>query len=120
MADRVLLITWGTPVRGREERGLTVFNEAMGLYGRMQQEGRIEGFDVMLLEPNGGMNGCILIRGTADQIATARADGEFQRRTVDAALVVDDLRLVEGYTNQGLTRQLGLFQEAIAQVPQRA
>ena len=120
MADRVLLITWGTPVRGCEERGLTVFNEAMGLYGRLQQEGRIEGFDVALLEPNGGLNGYIMIRGTADQITAVRADDEFQRTTIDASLIVDDLRLVEGYTNEGLSRQIGLYQEAIAQVPQRA
>ena len=30
MADRVLFISWNAPVRGREERGLKVFNEAMG------------------------------------------------------------------------------------------
>jgi hypothetical protein len=46
MADRMLFISWGTPVRGLEERGLDVFNEAIGLLGRMQQEGRIESFDV--------------------------------------------------------------------------
>ena len=53
MADRVLFISWRMVVRGREERALEVFNEALGLYGRMQQEGRIERFDVVLLEPNG-------------------------------------------------------------------
>ena len=52
MADRVLFIGWGTPVRGREERALEVFNESLGLYGRMQQEGRIESFDVTLLGAN--------------------------------------------------------------------
>ena len=30
MADRVLFIGWSTPVRGREERGLEVFNESIG------------------------------------------------------------------------------------------
>ncbi len=49
MADRILFISWGAPVAGREERGLEVFNDAVGLYGRMQQEGRIESFDVVLL-----------------------------------------------------------------------
>ena len=54
MADRVLFIAWGENVHGREERGLEIFNEAMGILGRMQQEGRIEKFDVALLDPNGG------------------------------------------------------------------
>ena len=41
MADRVLFITWGEVVRGREERALEVFSESLGFYGRLQQDGRI-------------------------------------------------------------------------------
>ena len=37
---------------GAEERGIEVFNEALGLLGRMQQDGTIEKFDVALLAPN--------------------------------------------------------------------
>ena len=120
MADRVLLITWGTPVRGLEERGLGVFSEALGLYGRMQQDGRIESFDVTLLDPNGDMNGCIMVRGSAAQLAAVRADDEFRRSIADASLIVDGLRILDGHTNEGVAAQIGLYQEAIAQVPQRA
>ncbi len=120
MADRVLFLGWGTPVRGREERGLEVFNEAVGLYGRMQQDGRIEGFDVVLLEPNGGLNGYMQLRGSAEQIAAVRADDEFRRITVDASLVVDELRLVDGFCNEGIAQELSIYQEGIAKVPQRA
>lgn len=120
MADRVLMISWGTPVRGAEERGLEVFNEALGLYGRMQQDGRIESFDVMLFEPNGAVSGCILVRGTAEQLTAAREDDEFRLSTINASLIVDDLRLIEGYANEGVARQMGVYQEAISRVPQRA
>ena len=65
MADRMLFIGWGTPVRGREERGLEVFNESIGLYGRMQQEGRIEKFDVVLLDPNANLAGYIELHGSS-------------------------------------------------------
>ena len=120
MADRVLMISWGTPVRGSEERGLEVFNEALGLYGRMQQDDRIDSFDVMLFEPNGAVNGCILIRGSAEQLTAAREDEEFRNATINAALIVDDLRLIDGYTNEGVARQMTMYQEAISKVPQRA
>lgn len=119
MADRVLFLGWSAPVRGLEERGLEVFNEALGLYGRMQQDGRIESFDVMLLEPNGDLNGYMELRGSAEQIAAVRADKEFRRVTIDAALIVDDLRLIEGYCNQGIAEEMALYQEAIGKVPQR-
>jgi hypothetical protein len=119
MADRVLFISWGTPVRGSEERGLEVFNGSLGLYGRMQQDGRIDAFDVMLFAPNGAINGCIQIRGSADQLAAVRQDEEFQRTLVDAALIVDDFRLIEGYANEGVAAQMALYQEAISKIPQR-
>jgi hypothetical protein len=120
MADRVLFIGWGEPARGAEERALEAFNEAVGLLGRMQQDGRVEGFDIVLLEPNTDLAGCIMIRGTAEQIAGVRADDEFQRNTVKATLSVDGIRHIEGYTNEGVAAQMGMYQEAISQVPQRA
>ena len=119
MADRIMFITWGEPVRGREERSLEVFNEAVGLYGRMQQEGRIESFDVILLEPHGGgIAGYVELHGSAGQLAAIREDEEFQRLLVDAGLIVDELGVVGGVANEGVAEQITMFQEAIAKVPQ--
>src|SRR5437660_5531288 len=118
MADRVLFIAWSTPVRGREERGLEVFNESMGLYGRMQQEGRIEKFDVVLLGPSGELNGYIELHGSAEQLTAVREDEEFQRNTIEASLIVDGLRIIEGVTNDEIARQMALYRESIARVPQ--
>jgi hypothetical protein len=120
MADRVLVIAWGAPVRGREERGLEVFNEALGLLGRMQQEGRIESFDVALLTPNPDLNGYVAVHGSAAQIDALRQDEEFVRSTADAMMIVDGLRHIEGYTNEGVAAQMAMYQEAISKVPQRA
>ena len=120
MADRMLFMSWGTPVRGLEERGLEVFNEALGLLGRMQQDGRIESFDVTLLEPNGELNGYISVHGSAAQIEAMRQDEEFMRNTADAMLIVDQVRHIAGYTNEGVARQLEIWRDAIAKVPQRA
>ena len=118
MADRLLLLTWGTSVRGREQRGLEVFNEALGYYGRLQQEGRIESFDVALLSPNGSQAGYMELRGTAAQLAAVREDEAFRRLLVDAAMIVDDLRVVDGFCNEGIAEAMGIYQEAIAGVPQ--
>jgi hypothetical protein len=120
MPDRVLFISWSTPVRGREERGLEVFNDSMGLYGRMQQEGRIEKFDVVLLGPSGDLNGYIELHGSAEQLAAVREAEDFQRNTIEASLIVDGLRQIEGITNEEIARQMTLYQESIARVPQTA
>ena len=118
MADRMLFVSWGTAVRGREERGLEVFGEALGLLGRMQQDGRIESFDVVLFEPNGELNGYVAVRGSAEQINALRQDDEFLDNTVDATLIVDGFRHIAGYTNEGVARQMERYQEAIAKIPQ--
>jgi hypothetical protein len=120
MADRILFIGWGTPVRGREERGLEVFNEVIGLYGRMQQEGRIEKFDVVLLGPNAELNGYIELYGSAEQLVAVRESEDFRRTLADANLVVDDLRQIDGFANEAIAQQMALYQESIARVPQTA
>ena len=121
MADRVLFISWGQTVRGAEERALEVFNDALGLLGRMQQDGRIEKFDVCLLSPHGGgLDGCILLHGSAEQLAAVQADPEYRRNLVDANMVVRELGAVMGWINEGIADQLALYQEAITRVPQRA
>jgi hypothetical protein len=120
MADRVLFISWGAPVRGREERGLEVFNDSVGLYGRMQQDGRIEKFDVTLLDPTPGLGGYMELHGSAEQLDAVRQSDDFRRALIDASLIVDDLRIVDGYTAEGVAREMALYQESIAKVPQAA
>ena len=118
MADRVLFISWGSPIPGREERGLEVFNDAIGICGRMQQEGRIEKFDVVLFRPNGELNGYIQLHGSEEQLAAVREDEEFMGNTADASLVVNNLRHLDGATNDEVARQVGRYQEAVGRVPQ--
>ena len=121
MADRALFIGWGENVTGREERGLEVFNEAMGMYGRMQQDGRIEKFDVCLLDPHGGgLGGFILLQGSAEQLAAIQDDPEFRSNLADASLIVRELGAVNGYINEGIAPEMAIYQEAISKVPQSA
>ena len=118
MADRLLYIGWYSPSRGREERALEVFNESVGYYGRLQQEGRIERFDVCFLLPNGELGGFFQLFGSVDQINAVREDQEFQRLMTDANLAVDGIRIHSGLTGQGVADQVALYQEAIQKVPQ--
>ena len=120
MADRLLFIGWGSPVRGAETRALENFNDAMGLLGRMQQDGRIEGFNVALLTPNSELNGFVTIAGSAAQITALQSDEEFQRLTVMSTLCVDGIRHIQGYTNEGVAQQMALYTDAITRIPQHA
>ena len=121
MADRVLFVGWGRPVRGREEKAIESFNDVVGLFGRMQNDGRIEKFDVVFLDPHGGdLGGCFLLHCTTDQLHAVRDDKDFQREITRADLLVDGMGVVDGYTGDGIAEQMELYTEALGQVPQHA
>ena len=97
------------------------FNDIVGLLGRFQQEGRVERFDIVFLDPHGGdLGGCFLLTGTADQLHGIREDEDFQREMVRADLIVDGLGLIDGYTGEGIASQMEMYMEAVAGVPQNA
>jgi hypothetical protein len=120
MADRVLVISWGQPVRGREQHGLEVFEASVAYYAELQEAGRIESFDVLLLQPNGLMNGCMVLRGSHAQLDAVAEDERFRRTLVDAALIVDELRTSPGYIAEGVQEAMGLYADAAGHVPQMA
>jgi hypothetical protein len=120
MADRVLFQCWGEPVHGREQHSLEVFNEALAYYGEMQSAGRIESFDVCLLEPNGFLDGYIAVKGSSEQLHALKEDVRFRRITAEAGMIVNQLRHIEGYTGDGIGEIMPLYEEAIAKAPQMA
>jgi hypothetical protein len=114
MADAGLFLGWGDPVRGREATGLEVLGEGLEYYARLQQEGRIESFETVLLEPHGGdLAGFILLRGASQQLAELRIDDEFERLTARAGMVVGGLGVVGAYLGDGLERAIGLYRQAV-------
>ena len=117
MADAGLFIGWGEVVRGREDRALDVFNETVEMYGQMQADGRIESFDLALLNPHGGeLQGFAMLRGSEAQIDAVGRDEDFQRVMTKASLLVDDLGIIPAAINEGLARAMSIYQEEIAVV----
>jgi hypothetical protein len=117
MADRALFIGFGTPVRGREERAVEVFNEFVGMFGRMQSDGRIESMDVTLLDPHGGdLGGFFMIHGTEGQCSAMQYDEEFRRSVNDATLIVENFGIVPATTGAGVAREMGMYGEALQKV----
>jgi hypothetical protein len=117
MADAGLFIGWGEVVRGREEKAIQVFNESVQYYGGLQQEGRIESFEVCLLEPHGGdLQGFVLLRGSQEQMDAARGDEEFQRQLTRANLIVEGLGIVSAAFGEELGRQMSMYQNEVAEL----
>jgi hypothetical protein len=117
MADRALFIGFGQPVRGREERAVEVFGEFVGMFGRMQSDGRIEGMDVSLLDPHGGdLGGFFMVHGSAEQCSALQMDEEFRRACTDANLIVDNFGVVPAATGAAVAGEMTMYTEAVQKV----
>jgi hypothetical protein len=117
MAEAGLFIGWGAPVRSREAKGLDVFGESIQYWGRLQQEGRIESFEVGLLYPHGGdLGGFALLRGSHAQLNDVGGDEEFLRLTARAGLVVESLGIVRAVLADGLEQQITIFRDAVGEL----
>jgi hypothetical protein len=117
MADSGLFIGFGAPVRGRERQATKVFNEAFEYYARLQQEGEIESFEPVLLEPHGGeLDGFFLLRGDQDKLARIRSSEEFERLTVRGQLIIENLGVVGAALGGRLVSQLSMFGEQVEEL----
>jgi hypothetical protein len=117
MAEAGLFIGWGAPVRGREGKGLEIFSESIAYWGRLQEAGRIESFEVVVLYPHGGdLYGFALLRGTHDQLNEVGGDDEFLKLTTRAGLVIEGLGVVRASLDQGLEQQIQMYQEAVGEL----
>ena len=116
MAEAALFLGWGMAARGREKAGLEVFNESIQYWGRLQQEGQIESFDVAVLTPHGGLGGFVLLRGTAQQIDSLRRSKEFRTLVDRVTLRVDQLELSDAYVDEGLAEAMGEYQDEVGKV----
>ncbi len=112
-----LFIGWGNPVRGREQQGLQVFDEARRYFGELQQRGEIEAFEPVALEPHGGdLYGFLLLRGDPDKLSRVRASEEFRRIVSRGALVVEGMGVVTAFVGDDLNRQFGIFQQQASEL----
>jgi hypothetical protein len=112
-----LFIGFGQPVRGREERAVEVFNEFVGMFGRMQSDGRIGSMDVSLLDPHGGdLGGFFMVHGSEAQCTALTMDEEFRRATIDASLIVENFGVVPAVTGDAVGQEMALYVEAVKKV----
>jgi hypothetical protein len=116
MAEAALCQLWGAIVPGREKQALNVYNDTMQYWAGLQQEGKIERFDVTVLAPSGGdVAGFLVARGTAAQIDSLRRTKEYQQRTARVQLIASHLSVTDAYVDEGLAQIMGQYQEVIEQ-----
>jgi len=117
MADFGLFIGFGRAVRGRERQALSVFKEATEYYARLQQQGQIEGFEPVFLEPHGGdLAGFFLVRGDQDKLARIRTSDEFRRLNMRATLITEHFGVVGAGLGEQIATQLPIYNQQLEEL----
>jgi hypothetical protein len=113
MAGEALFLGWGPVVRGREQQALQVFQETIAYYGQLQQEGKLDSFEPVLVAPHGGdLAGFVLLRAERAKLDEIRSGEDFERLLVRAAAVVDNVGAINASTGESLAQGMSRFQAA--------
>lgn len=105
MAQGAFVVGWGSVIPGREQKSLQVFSEAIQYYTRLQQQGTIESFEPVALDFHGGdLQGFLLVRGDREKLDALRRSEEFLRLNNRAALVVNNLGIINAFIGEELQR----------------
>ena len=116
MAEAALFIGWGEVVRGREKAALRTYNEVMGYWNGLKNDGRIQNFDVAVLGPHARLGGFILARGTEQQIDSVRRSKEFRQMMARTRLFVDELVAVDSYVDEALGQLMQEYEEEVGRL----
>ena len=115
MAEFGLFIGWGSSRAGREAAAGKLFEEAVAYWNGLQAAGEIESVEQVLLTPHGGdLVGFVLLRGDPEKLGRLSMTPEFQRLTMRAGVCLDGVGVVSAVVDAGVTRSMGAWKEAIA------
>ena len=114
MAKAVLFSGWTSAKTGREALANELFQQAMGIYAKWQQEGKIDSFEPVLLRPHGGdLNGFFLFRGDQAKLDALRASDEWLEIETRAVLCLDGFGSTTGWVGESLMQRMQVWQKHI-------
>lgn len=114
MAEAGLWVAWGVPTSGRERTALALLIETQDYLSGLQEQGRIERFDRVLLKPqNIELGGFVLIQGSKDQVDGLRRDPEFELWLNRVQLVADQVGIVDAWLGEGIGEAVALYETAL-------
>ncbi|WP_137148661.1 hypothetical protein [Mycolicibacterium sp. CR10] len=114
MAEAGLWVAWGVPTRGRERNALNLLIETEGYLSGLQDQGRIERFDRVVLKPqNIELGGFFLLQGSNEQIDALRRDHEFEVWLSRVQLVADQVGIVDAWLGDGIAEAVALYEKAL-------
>ena len=112
MEKAALFVGWGPIIAGREAQAKQVLADALQYCDGLQRVGRIDSFDVVVLEPHGGdLGGFVLLKGDKQKMAELRMATDFVKTLVGVQLVHQKVGVVGAYCGAEMQALFGLWEE---------
>lgn len=113
-----LMISWGTPVRGREAQSLATFSKALGYFEGLAKEGRIHGHrEYFCLTGNSGQrSGFMVVDGEIEELQKIQIEDENLRLMAEASSITEsfEVTLCAGGSDQALGEMVSRFAETMS------
>ena len=114
MGTNAILFGWNRSIPGREKVSAQHFEEFVKYLGGLQQEGAIQTFDVVFLDPHGGdLNGFFLIKGDSAKLDALVSTTEWITHITRASLHLDGSGVVRGVTGNEAMERMALWTSVI-------
>ena len=115
MANGAIIITWGTPVRGREMQSLDVFGRSLAYWDEKAKEGKIHAHhEYFAISGNATQRaGTMVIEGELTELAQLMIDADNTRLLGEASMIVDNLDtcLCEANSEEAITQYVTVLND---------
>jgi hypothetical protein len=110
MSSNAIVYAWNRPLPGRETTSAEHFQEFFAYLAEQKENGLVESFDTVLLEPHGGtFNGFFLVRGEPAKLAQLADTADAIRHQVRADLHLDGFAILRGVTGAAVEERIELW-----------
>lgn len=114
MATNTVMFGWKRALAGREHLSAQHFDEFVGYLSGLQNEGRIDSFEPVLLDPNSsGLIGFFLIRADDPLLSAMLSSEAWTDHMVRAMIHLDEPTLVRAVSGQLVQERMGKWSAAI-------
>ena len=109
-----VVISWGSPVRGREAKSLEVFGKAIEQFDALAKAGRIHAHQEFLAR-TGKQGGFMVVTGDLDELGAVMSEDSVLALTAAGATICEDFRVNiyeggdEAATSQSVQRYVGVL-----------
>lgn len=114
MSKAALFMSWSDVKTGRETDAVELFGQTLNYWNKQQTERKIDSFEPVILQPNGGgLQGFFIARGDSAKLDALRETNEFREIEARGVMYLKNYGIAYAMIGEGLQRQMQVWAKSI-------